>query len=67
MGEVEFGCFAVVVLMLNWMMRVRGEISERGEKGSRLGRIWLQGRVFRVAILGHEASSNYDVGMTLPY
>ena len=68
MREVEFGCFVVVgASTSSWMMCGKGVVGERGERESRLGRIWIEGRVFRVAILGHGTSSSCEVEMVLPY
>ena len=68
MGEEEFVCFVVaVVSTLSWMMCVREVVGEGRETGSRLGRMWIEGRAFRAAILGHGASSSCGVELVLPY
>jgi len=68
MNEVGFGCFVVVgALTLSLMMCGIEVVGESGERESRLGRIWIEGRVSRFAILGHGASSSCGVEMALPY
>ena len=69
MSEEESVCFVVVVVVstLSWMMCERGVAGEGSETGSRLGRVWIEGRAFRAAILGHGASSNCGVEPVLPY